>query len=893
MRKPKKEDYGEASSYRVINLLDVLGKCLERIMAGRLEKWGQEGMGDEQFGGRVGRSSLDGVGLLYKSWEEGGGKGLMLCMDVKGGYENVGVRKCVARLREVGVEEYMVKWVSSFLREREVRVRVGKRVGGVVKMKGGTVQGSPLSPILFMFVLGGVLEEVRKEEVEGVEMIACVDDVDFMVVGENEEEIEGRVKKMEVGLERGLKKWEVDIQKMKLEGMWMKRFGMEWRRGVRWLGEDIKMKLSLRVLGVWIQCDGGWVEHVLNRMRMAEVRWKLMLKLFGRGGRGMRVKDLMGVWRMVVKQSLMYGMELYWDGQERMRNMLQVWMNRHMRRILGGVRSTPVDVMLGELGQRRVEYELDRRVERWGIRLLRRGKGRVYGKSWKEKEERYGVYEGGWVGRMMRGIKKNKLEGEVWEVEKERMGVVGWKIKIEGSKKGAREKWEWGRKEREEECLLGMSEASGEGESIGIGGGLWEGGKLIKGWGEQGGRGLTVGEGEMYGVGRVLEMVEGCYKGERRKLVVGVDNMGVLKRLRKGRGFCGEAEQKVREIGLRLMKKGWSIWLVWVAGHVGINENEEVDEWAKEGVWEEEGGEMGNVLVWGKWEERRKKMESRRWMDYWVRNRKGEEYFGSGGGGGEIGHGGKRCESKFLLWMRSNHGMMNGMRYKEDEERCDCGGKEDRDHFLIYCKKWEAERKEVWKGWWGGWLENEGWIEMDRMLFGEDGVKRMLEFGRKVGWEKRKWGRWKGKEKEGRRGEIMKPRVEGRGGWLGERSEERRREIREAARLRMKRNREKETEEDKEKRLRKVRERNKEVKLGIVGVRKRGGKENEGKGVGGKGKGKGENVMGTGGRILRELVNLGDERKGNDDKRGQGESYSILPIASNIWEDELGLVYDD
>ena len=72
------------------------------------------------------------------------------------------------------------------LREREVRVKIGGRLGKRVKMKGGTVQGSVLSPALFMFLLGGVLKEVRREEVEGVDMVAVVDDVDFMVVGENE-----------------------------------------------------------------------------------------------------------------------------------------------------------------------------------------------------------------------------------------------------------------------------------------------------------------------------------------------------------------------------------------------------------------------------------------------------------------------------------------------------------------------------------------------------------------------------------------------------------------------------------------------------------------------------------------------------------------------------------
>ncbi|PWW75211.1 hypothetical protein C7212DRAFT_137154, partial [Tuber magnatum] len=35
MRKPRKEDYGKLESYRVINLLDVWGKVLERIVERR------------------------------------------------------------------------------------------------------------------------------------------------------------------------------------------------------------------------------------------------------------------------------------------------------------------------------------------------------------------------------------------------------------------------------------------------------------------------------------------------------------------------------------------------------------------------------------------------------------------------------------------------------------------------------------------------------------------------------------------------------------------------------------------------------------------------------------------------------------------------------------------
>lgn len=42
------------------------------------------------------------------------------------------------------------------------------------------------------------MEEVRKEKVEGVEVGAVVDDVDYMVIGKSERQIEERVRRMEI-----------------------------------------------------------------------------------------------------------------------------------------------------------------------------------------------------------------------------------------------------------------------------------------------------------------------------------------------------------------------------------------------------------------------------------------------------------------------------------------------------------------------------------------------------------------------------------------------------------------------------------------------------------------------------------------------------------------------
>ena len=171
--------------------------------------------------------------------------------------------------------------------------------------------------------------------------------------------------------------------------------------------------------------------------------------------------------------------------------------------------------------------------------------------------------------------------------------------------------------------------------------------------------------------------------------------------------------------------------------------------------------------MWGKWEQRKKERANRAWKEYSAKERKGEEYFGLGGKG-ELGHGGRREESRFLMWMRTNHGGMGGSRYGRKRSRCGCGEVETRDHILLYCTLYEQERREEWKGWWGGFLFYEGWIEMNRLLFSEEGVRRMVKFARRIGWFERQWKGMKIGNGENGKGKKLGERVIGGGGWMRE-----------------------------------------------------------------------------------------------------------------------------
>ena len=106
----------------------------------------------------------------------------------------------------------------------------------------------------------------------------------------------------------------------------------------------------------------------------------------------------------------------------------------------------------------------------------------------------------------------------------------------------------------------------------------------------------------------------------------------------------------------------------------------------------------------------------------------------------EKGHGGSRMGSLFLFWMRVGHGKMRGTRYGKEEKRCECGLWEDRDHVLLECEGWRVQREGIYERW-----EKEGGVDRDRvdidwLLFEEEGIKAVREFGRETGWMKLRMG---------------------------------------------------------------------------------------------------------------------------------------------------------
>jgi hypothetical protein len=189
--KPNKPDYGVAKAYRVITLLNCLGKVVEKVAANAIAEQCERRqlLHDGQFGCRKRRSAIDVVGRLMKRVEEAWARGntaAVLLMDVKGAFPHVAKGNLIKRMEEMGFEADLVRWVESFMEERKVIMSMDRKEGDSMDVETGVPQGSPVSPVLFVIYLSGLFGRVEEKEKEcGSEGISFVDDVAWVVEGED------------------------------------------------------------------------------------------------------------------------------------------------------------------------------------------------------------------------------------------------------------------------------------------------------------------------------------------------------------------------------------------------------------------------------------------------------------------------------------------------------------------------------------------------------------------------------------------------------------------------------------------------------------------------------------------------------------------------------------
>ena len=362
--KPGKPSYSSPRAYRPIQLLECLGKILEKIIASRLmfdiSKFNL--VPHEQFGGRRASSCTDAALSLTHDIQSGWKKGLVssfLCIDVKGFFDNVNHARMSRILWEMGFPIEIVKWVRSFLSNRSTAFRIDGVLHQVQEIDVGIPQGSPCSPVLSIIYAAEVISDLIDAQIITSERIplsprAYIDDLGLLAISKS---LEDNVKTLQLGLRRIILKLEsmgMAIDPSKLEIQHFSRrpndpslpylettdpldghlIKVTPTAHTRWLGFFLDKRLSFNK-HIDIMCKRA--SSVINGLRC-----------LGNTVRGLSQKHFRLLYMSCVFPILTYGATVWYRPHKPVRTLvkkLEVVQNKAIRLITGAFKTTPIELI--------------------------------------------------------------------------------------------------------------------------------------------------------------------------------------------------------------------------------------------------------------------------------------------------------------------------------------------------------------------------------------------------------------------------------------------------------------------------------------------------------------------------------------------------------------------
>ena len=99
---------------------------------------------------------------------------------MSGAFDNVSRQRLLHNLRKRRINQTLVRWIDSFLSGRSTTLKLQEYTAPSAPIQTGIPQGSPLSPILYLFYNADLIEACKTESTEAV---GYIDDASILAVG--------------------------------------------------------------------------------------------------------------------------------------------------------------------------------------------------------------------------------------------------------------------------------------------------------------------------------------------------------------------------------------------------------------------------------------------------------------------------------------------------------------------------------------------------------------------------------------------------------------------------------------------------------------------------------------------------------------------------------------
>ena len=221
---------------------------------------------ERQAGFRKGRGTEDQVLRVTQAVSDGfqrGERSVLTLLDFSKAYDTVWRQRLILTLSSRGIPASYTIWLSTFLSNRQARVRYHGVISKGRQIRQGLPQGSVLAPILFLFYI----DELARQIPENVTTAMYADDVSILATAPTLTLAESLAQKAVDVVVQWSKEWKLSLNASKSEASFFTLSTQEakWRPSIDVEGKKIAYNPEPRFLGVILDrslCFGPHVQHV-------------------------------------------------------------------------------------------------------------------------------------------------------------------------------------------------------------------------------------------------------------------------------------------------------------------------------------------------------------------------------------------------------------------------------------------------------------------------------------------------------------------------------------------------------------------------------------------------------------------------------------------------------
>jgi hypothetical protein len=287
-----KGDPCSPDSYRGISLCSIFAKVYERLLMTRLLAWwkSQRRSSNSQFGFRLGSSTLDAVfvlrNLIHFTCRQHRLPLHAAFIDLRKAFPSISRVHMFAHLRKIGVPTPLLLAIRSFYVLNAARLRVGNCLSRPFLVSLGLLEGSILSPLLFVIVFSFVWDILAPNDfpdpdspqsldLNGLWILAFADDL--VILSPSRSRLAEALKTIDIELAQF--NLQMSLQKTETMTFLPRQPSFDSPDPIVIRATSLLQVDSFRYLGLHISPTGSLYNHLINVSHKAKISASLTVNL--------------------------------------------------------------------------------------------------------------------------------------------------------------------------------------------------------------------------------------------------------------------------------------------------------------------------------------------------------------------------------------------------------------------------------------------------------------------------------------------------------------------------------------------------------------------------------------------------------------------------------------